>query len=352
MSPPGLDQVIAWHICTYTAFCFVVARTSIRLQRVKNLRADDGFIILALLCLVGDLVIQHYMWTQGLADPANSTFENFVNIMKMIVPGSTLYITSLWAIKAALVLLYKRIAGPRSSMQIVCNVALGVLAATWLLIFFHIMFQCWPHDRRWSEDPNYQCDPHNSEINYWITVIINITTDVAIISLPISIVAGLQMKLRKKIGVGAIFMLGIFVIIGSIIRAYFSKRNETMLTCTVSMIETMIAIIAACLPPLLSILSQKLSTKKTGYSPEQHQSHELSSRLTTHTQRSAYSTTRIEATTPKFLQQQKNNHLKGGDSEDELVGGVGAPHTSWLSTKAELGGIHVTKTVETWRDGP
>lgn len=77
-------------------------------------------------------------------------------------------------------------------------------------------------------------------------------------------------------------MLGIFVIIGSskssycltpwsstvmrslkldinrncliVIRAYFSKRNETMLTCTVSMIETMIAITAACLPrTLLSI---------------------------------------------------------------------------------------------------
>lgn len=74
----------------------------------------------------------------------------------------------------------------------------------------------------------------------------------------------LQMKLKQRLGVAAIFALGFFVIIASskfsvhaiyrmdltttVIRAYYSKRNETMLTCTVSMIEQAIAIIVACLP--------------------------------------------------------------------------------------------------------
>jgi hypothetical protein len=39
-----------------------------------------------------------------------------------------------------------------------------------------------------------------------------------------------------------------------VVRAYYSHRNETMLTCTVSMIETAIAIIAACLPALRSMI--------------------------------------------------------------------------------------------------
>lgn len=73
------------------------------------------------------------------------------------------------------------------------------------------------------------------------------------------------MKLKQKIGVAAIFCLGFLVVIASseclysgyipdlslirpVIRAYYSKRNETMLTCTVSMIETAVAIIATCLP--------------------------------------------------------------------------------------------------------
>lgn len=78
----------------------------------------------------------------------------------------------------------------------------------------------------------------------------------------------LQMKLKQKLGVAAIFALGFFVIIASskldcldvmpwqfdynltiaVIRAFYSKKMETMLTCTVSMIETAVAIIAASLP--------------------------------------------------------------------------------------------------------
>ncbi len=54
----------------------------------------------------------------------------------------------------------------------------------------------------------------------------------------------------------AIFALGFFVLIASIIRAYYSKLNETVLTCTVSMVETAVAIIATSLPgaspPLMS----------------------------------------------------------------------------------------------------
>lgn len=40
----------------------------------------------------------------------------------------------------------------------------------------------------------------------------------------------------------------ICVLTSIVIRAYYSKRNETMLTCTVSMVETAVAIIATCLP--------------------------------------------------------------------------------------------------------
>lgn len=78
-------------------------------------------------------------------------------------------------------------------------------------------------------------------------------------------VMNLQMKFKQRLGVAAIFSLGIFVIISSsrsheeiscminayghvVIRAIYSSRNETMLTCTVSMVETGVAIIGACLP--------------------------------------------------------------------------------------------------------
>ena len=73
--------------------------------------------------------------------------------LQMIVPGSVLYVSSLWSIKFALVLFYKKLAAPGSKMQIAYNFALAGLAVTFTTIFFDILFQCFPYDKRWSHDP-------------------------------------------------------------------------------------------------------------------------------------------------------------------------------------------------------
>ncbi|KAF4440863.1 hypothetical protein F53441_12174 [Fusarium austroafricanum] len=259
-----LGQVISWYICTAIACIFLILRIWIRVRKLGLLAIDDALIILATCCLIGDLIIQQYMWNLGMADIPNASREDFIKIMKMIVPGSILYVSSLWAIKIALVLFYKRLAAPGTKLQMIYNVTLGLLVIFWATIFFHIIFQCFPHDKRWSQDPSYQCDPKEAEKNYWLTVILNIGTDVITISLPISMVLKLQMKTKQKIGVAAIFALGFLVVIASIIRAYYSKRNETMLTCTVSMIETAVAIIATCLPPLRTLILGQMSTARSG----------------------------------------------------------------------------------------
>jgi hypothetical protein len=118
-----------------------------------NLGLDDYLILLALGCLIGDLAIQQHMWNLGLNDMSKVTPGNFKQIMQMIVPGSTLYVTSLWAIKFALVVFYKGLAVPGSRLVLVYNITLAGLAVTYLVIFFDIIFQCFPHEKRWSQDP-------------------------------------------------------------------------------------------------------------------------------------------------------------------------------------------------------
>ncbi|KAF5657701.1 integral membrane protein PTH11 [Fusarium heterosporum] len=270
----GLGQVVSWYICTVVATIFLILRLWIRIRKLGSLAVDDGFIILATACLWGDLIIQQYMWNLGMASIPTATPENFKRLMQMIVPGSILYVTSLWAIKIALVLFYKRLAAPGTKLQLIYNITLGLLITFWAAIFFDIIFQCFPHDKRWSQDPAYQCDPKQAEINYWLTIVLNIGTDVFTICLPIYMVLQLQMKLKQKIGVAAIFALGFLVVVASIIRAYYSKRNETMLTCTVSMIETAVAIIATCLPPLRTLFLGQMSSARTG---SNYQRYELSS---------------------------------------------------------------------------
>jgi hypothetical protein len=133
---------------------FVCLRMYTRWAKFGGLAIEDGLIILALLCLVGDLAIQQHMWNLGLGDMSTVNPENFKGIMQMIVPGSILYVASLWAVKFALVLFYKRLAAPGSRLITIYNVALGGLVVTFLIIFFDILFQCFPYDKRWSQDPN------------------------------------------------------------------------------------------------------------------------------------------------------------------------------------------------------
>jgi hypothetical protein len=67
----------------------------------------------------------------------------------MIIPGSTLYVTSLWLIKASMVIFYKRLAD-RTKYQTIYNITLAVLGATWLVLFLDIVLKCYPPNRQWK----------------------------------------------------------------------------------------------------------------------------------------------------------------------------------------------------------
>ncbi|KAJ4373478.1 hypothetical protein N0V86_007618 [Didymella sp. IMI 355093] len=336
----GVGQVVSWYVCTVATVPFVVLRMYTRWAKFGGLAVEDALIILATLCLIGDLAIQQHMWNLGLGNMAAVTPENFKGIMQMIVPGSVLYVASLWAVKFALVLFYKRLAVPGSRLVTIYMVALGGLVVTFLIIFFDILFQCYPYDKRWSVDPNYQCDPKAAEANYWITIIFNIVSDAIIISLPIAMVMRLQMKLKQKLGVAAVFALGVFVIISSIIRAYYSRRNETMLTCTVSMVETAIAIIASCLPALRSMFIGG-NTQNATSSYGKH--YELTSgQRKTQDIRNGHS---VSVMSPR-----RTRHTPH-DSEDSLVTGNMPVESGPPSLSNEKGGIHVETTIATHFNG-
>ncbi|KAL4808099.1 hypothetical protein BDV18DRAFT_158214 [Aspergillus unguis] len=254
MARPQEGQVVAWYVCTVVAVLFLVARLAVRWRLIKRFYLDDWFVAAATGCLIADLGIQHYMFNQGMSDP-NASIDHVINQMKMIIPGSTLYVTSLWLIKASMVIFYKRLAD-RTRYQIIYNITLGLLAATWLVLFFDIVFKCFPPNRQWKglTDPSLTCPDIQVTINFWLTILFNIFSDVFIICLPITQVVRLKMPPKQKWGVISVFLLGFLVVVASIIRAIFSARNEQMITCTVSMIETSVAIIAACLPVLRTLV--------------------------------------------------------------------------------------------------
>jgi hypothetical protein len=153
---------------------FLALRIGVRLQRFRTLYIDDYLVILSTCCLIGDLGIQQYMWNLGMANIAAVDYDTRVAIQKMIIPGSVLYITSLWAIKFGLVIFYKRLAA-RTTLQLAYNILLVVLGCTWLFLVLFVIFGCWPASRAWTNDP--ACPANISVITYWLTILLNICSD-------------------------------------------------------------------------------------------------------------------------------------------------------------------------------
>lgn len=61
----------------------MVARLWIRVSKFGSLALEDGFIILATCCLVGDLAIQQYMWNLGMAEMGTASRQDFIHIMQV-----------------------------------------------------------------------------------------------------------------------------------------------------------------------------------------------------------------------------------------------------------------------------
>lgn len=161
------------------------------------------------------------------------------------------------------------------------------------------------------------------------------------------------MPKKQKWGVISVFLLGVLVVISSsklyhqlnkqctvpcltsvaVIRAIYSHLNEQMITCTVSMIEASIAIIASCLPVLRTLVFGSHSRTGT-YSGRR--GYELSN--------SGYNTTggptSKQRTTVSVTQTANTpDDLSRHDSEDGLVKDHGA-----LPLSLENGaGIAVTR---------
>lgn len=79
----NIENQISWYICTVVALLFLVARLSTRYQRLRSLGIDDGLITLAACCLIGDLIIQQYMWNLGMANIPKASREELIQIMKV-----------------------------------------------------------------------------------------------------------------------------------------------------------------------------------------------------------------------------------------------------------------------------
>ncbi|KAL9118458.1 MAG: hypothetical protein Q9187_004996, partial [Circinaria calcarea] len=170
-----------------------------------------------------------------------------------VITASVLYVPPITCAKLSVLFLYRRLFPPKNLRKALIIVGAVVLCYNVAAVFV-VIFQCYPIQANWDPTVSGHC------INYGHFVlligILNILSDVAILSLPLPVLWRLQISRNQKWVLSGIFLLGGFVCIISIIRLFFLERVASTADpawdnvdgATLSTIEICVAIISACLP--------------------------------------------------------------------------------------------------------
>ncbi|RMY51686.1 hypothetical protein D0865_06202 [Hortaea werneckii] len=130
-----------------------------------------------------------------------------------------------------------------------------------VIFAFMFAFSCNPPMKTWNREVPGKC---LDEVAFYFGA--TIILDILVIALPFPIIQGLQLDIRKKIGLGAMFGLGVFITIVQILRvqtiATLESYTDSQQPITWSMVEIHVGCLVACIPtytPLLKKLGGKVT---------------------------------------------------------------------------------------------
>ena len=107
--------------------------------------------------------------------------------------------------KVSVILLYLRIF-VNQRFRWLCYGALAIIIGSGIATVFATIFQCVPLQRSWNKAIDGTCI--DSAMFWLANAVLNISTDVIVLALPIYEVSKLQLKLREKIMLHSVFLLG------------------------------------------------------------------------------------------------------------------------------------------------
>ncbi|KAI9046230.1 putative integral membrane protein [Aspergillus affinis] len=261
-------------VFTSLATFFVVIRIYTRAFLVKQMGADDWTILVSLAfswaffgVFVGEtanLMGEHYV------DVPHKTFIKQMIFFWVSVP---IYQISLFTTKASILLQYKRVfSTPR--MRLACYFLIGFLALYGVWTIMSAWLNCIPVARFWDDSISGYC--LDKKALWFSNAAIHIITDVIILIYPMPVLKNLQLPRRQKIALMAVFALGAFVLVTSILRLQSllvisettDPTYDNVGAATWSAIECNVAIICASLPGTRAFVSRLIprifSTRSSG----------------------------------------------------------------------------------------
>ncbi|KAJ5973187.1 hypothetical protein N7481_010397 [Penicillium waksmanii] len=257
------------------AIVVIGLRTTARWVMVgpRNFQADDYLMLLA--CVVYGLETgAAYMvgaWFMGLANNSmtdeqrrtlshsSEEYRLRVGGSKVQVTGWSLYTLLLWLLKTCMAIFYSRLTAGLINMRVRIHVAYGLIAATYIATICSIIFGCFPLHKNWQIYPNpgNHCQPAVSKIDIYVTVVLNVATDIYLISIPAPMLFKARLRWREKLELLVLFSGGLFVMMAGILRCVLiltAGANGAQQAGSWACRETFVAVIIGNMPMIYPLV--------------------------------------------------------------------------------------------------
>ncbi|CEJ59801.1 hypothetical protein PMG11_08405 [Penicillium brasilianum] len=266
----------------------------------RNFQADDYLMLLA--CVVYGLETgAAYIvgaWFQGLANnsmtdeqrkelsPDSKEYSLRVGGSKIQVIGWSLYTLLLWLLKTCMAIFYSRLTSGLINMRARINIAYGMIAVTYIATICSILFGCHPMHKNWQiyPDPGNYCQPAVSKIDIYVTVVLNVVTDIYLISIPAPMLLKARLHWREKLELLVLFSGGLFVMMAGILRCVLiltAGANGAQQAGSWACRETFVAVVIGNVPmiyPLFRRIARRagLYITSRGTGSESYPAYQLS----------------------------------------------------------------------------
>ncbi|KAJ5519319.1 hypothetical protein N7453_001741 [Penicillium expansum] len=277
VSPREIDVLALEAVFTFLATIIVIVRFITRKYSNMKFWWDDWMILVAWFAAIAFLILSVVDRTVAGVGYHIETYtrEKLTTFFKLSLSVAVVYNISITFSKASVLFLYERIFSIDRRLRLWIRIMMLILIAYHLSTSFGLIFATNPVQAQWK-----YWIPHTStdKVAFYIVIgVANLLLDIVILSIPQTIVWKIHQSLKKRISIAAVFMLGGFVCIASIVRITalltlktkdltFSFHDSTVWT----FIEMILSIICACLPVMpktIKLLKQKydqLTSKSTG----------------------------------------------------------------------------------------
>ncbi|KAK5995385.1 hypothetical protein PT974_03789 [Cladobotryum mycophilum] len=276
----GWKLYITSLVMIITAGLFVIARCASRIYFYKFGWDDVAIIVSLASSIVLSVAIQLAVENGYGMHKADLSTTELRAALKFFFIAQVPYKVTVCLNKMSAILLYLRIfVTPR--FRIACFIVTGLVVGWSVSAIASTIWQCHPIAGAWNTSLHAKCI--NSGV-FWVAyAIMNVLTDIIVLALPIPLILALQLKMRDRLMICGLFLMGGLVTVTSILRTT-SVQNSTKTKSDITwnfidrgmwtLIEANIGIISACLlvlkQPLAHILPSIFASTPKGSSYYAH----------------------------------------------------------------------------------